>query len=124
MGFFRLPLASPPPECSSSPSSYVLRARRRTYAANLTLAAGMTLVLLAAHGGLVRFNPILGSKDLAQAILTQQQLHPRPNDLILLDGELTSGSTLLFYTASPSTSSTAASTAHGSAPSGRMPPPS
>ncbi len=39
-----------------------------TFAANLTLAAGMTVTLLAAHEGLVRFNPILGSKDLAEAI--------------------------------------------------------
>jgi hypothetical protein len=61
----------------------------------------MILVLLAAHEGLVRFNPILGSKDLADAILTEQRTHTHPDDLILLDGELTSGSTLLFYTQQP-----------------------
>ena len=86
--------------------SYHLRRRTRPYAANLTLAAGMVLVLLAMHSGLVRFNPILGSKPLADAILTEQQAHPAPDDLILpdviiLDGELTTGSTLLFYTRQP-----------------------
>ncbi len=81
--------------------SYVLRRRARTYAANLTLAAGMVVVLLAAHEGLVRFNPILGSKWLAQDILAKQRSEPKPGDLIVLDGELTSGSTLLFYTRQP-----------------------
>jgi 4-amino-4-deoxy-L-arabinose transferase-like glycosyltransferase len=74
-----------------------LRAKNRTYAANLTLAAGMVLTLLAAHSGLIRFNPILGSKDLAKAIKAVQ----RPNDLTILDGEFTSGSTLVFYTGRP-----------------------
>jgi hypothetical protein len=78
--------------------SYLLRRRNRTYAANLTLAAAMTLTLLAAHEGLARFYPILGSKGLALAINEAQQAHPRPNDLILIDGELTAGSTLIFYT--------------------------
>jgi hypothetical protein len=54
----------------------------------------MIVVLLAAHQGLARFYPVLGSKDLALAI--DAQLHH--GDLILIDGELTSGSTLLFYT--------------------------
>jgi hypothetical protein len=53
--------------------------------------------LLAAHAGLVRFNPILGSKDLALAINAVK----RPGDLIVLDGEFTSGSTLVFYTGEP-----------------------
>jgi 4-amino-4-deoxy-L-arabinose transferase-like glycosyltransferase len=77
--------------------SYVLRRMERGYSATLTLAAGMTLVLLAAHEGLVRFNPILGSKDLALAIEKVRQ----PGDTILIDGELTAGSTLLFYTGQP-----------------------
>ncbi len=102
MGFFRLPLAlTAVGMLILGPLSYLLRARARTYTANLTLAAGMTLVLLAAHQGLVRFNPILGSKDLAQAILNTQAQAPSQTDLILLDGELTSGSTLLFYTHQP-----------------------
>jgi hypothetical protein len=57
----------------------------------------MTGVLLAAHEGLTRFYPILGSKDLAFDI---NALY-RPGDLIAIDGELTAGSTLLFYTGQP-----------------------
>ena len=81
--------------------SYVLRRRARTYAANLALAGGMIVVLLAAHEGLVRFNPILGSKGLAEAVVTEQRVKPEAEDVIVLDGELTSGSTLLFYTRQP-----------------------
>jgi 4-amino-4-deoxy-L-arabinose transferase-like glycosyltransferase len=99
MGLFRGPLAATAlGMLAVGPISYLLRRRRLTYAANLTLAAAMTLILLAAHEGLVRFYPILGSKPLAEAIIQAQQADPRPNDLILIDGELTSGSTLIFYT--------------------------
>jgi 4-amino-4-deoxy-L-arabinose transferase-like glycosyltransferase len=99
MGLFRGPLiAVALGMVSLGPVSFALRRRAHTYAANLTLAAGMTLVLLAAHEGLVRFNPILGSKLLADAILSDQTIQPKQGDMILLDGELTSGSTLLFYT--------------------------
>ncbi|ADW68032.1 ArnT family glycosyltransferase [Granulicella tundricola] len=101
MGFFRLPLAlTAIGMLILGPASYLLRRKSHSHAANLTLAAGMTVVLLAAHEGLVRFNPILGSKGLSEAILTAQQ-SPRPDDLILIDGELTAGSTLLFYTRQP-----------------------
>ena len=58
----------------------------------------MTVTLLAAHEGLARFYPILGSKGLALAINQAQRDQPRPDDLIIIDGELTSGSTLIFYT--------------------------
>lgn len=77
--------------------SYIFRLRARTLRSNIVLAAGMCAVLLAAHEGLVRFNPILGSKGLAEAINAVR----KPGDLIVLDGELTSGSTLLFYTGQP-----------------------
>jgi 4-amino-4-deoxy-L-arabinose transferase-like glycosyltransferase len=99
MGLFRGPLAvTALSMLFLGLGSYLLRHRGHTYAANLTLAAAMTLTLLAAHEGLARFYPILGSKDLALAINDAQRITPRPNDLILLDGELTSGSTLIFYT--------------------------
>jgi 4-amino-4-deoxy-L-arabinose transferase-like glycosyltransferase len=101
MGFFRLPLAlTAAGMLTLGLASYLLRRKAHTYAANLTLASGMIVVLLAAHEGLVRFNPILGSKGLAEAILQEEQLHPQPS-LILIDGELTAGSTLLFYTRQP-----------------------
>jgi 4-amino-4-deoxy-L-arabinose transferase-like glycosyltransferase len=99
MDFFRGPLAATAlGMLGIGLGSYLLRRRNRTYAANLTLAAATTLTLLAAHEGLARFYPILGSKGLAQAINQAQQSQPRPDDLILIDGELTAGSTLIFYT--------------------------
>jgi 4-amino-4-deoxy-L-arabinose transferase-like glycosyltransferase len=99
MGFFRGPLAATAiGMLGIGLGSYLLRRARRTYAANLTLAAFMTVILLAAHDGLVRFYPILGSKGLAQAITQAQQATPHADDLILIDGELTAGSSLIFYT--------------------------
>jgi 4-amino-4-deoxy-L-arabinose transferase-like glycosyltransferase len=99
MGLFRGPLAITAfSMLSMGLGSYLLRRRNHTYAANLTLAAAMTLTLIGAHEGLVRFYPILGSKGLALAINDVQRTIPRPDDLILLDGELTSGSSLIFYT--------------------------
>ena len=99
MGFFRGPLAATAlGMLGMGLGSYLLRRKGRTYAANLTLAAAMTITLLAAHEGLARFYSILGSKSLALAINQAQQTQPHPDDLIVLDGELTSGSTLIFYT--------------------------
>ncbi len=99
MGFFRGPLAATAlGMLGIGLGSFLLRRLGRTYAANLTLAVAMTITLLAAHEGLARFYPILGSKDLALAINHDQRDQPRPDDLIIIDGELTSGSTLIFYT--------------------------
>jgi len=98
MSFFRLPLAAVAfGMIALGPVSTLLRRGGRTYAANLTLAAGMTVTLLAAHTGLVRFYPILGSKDLAASIDAVLQ----PSDLIIVDSEVTYGSTLIFYTGRP-----------------------
>jgi 4-amino-4-deoxy-L-arabinose transferase-like glycosyltransferase len=95
MGYFRGPLITVAlGMLTLGPIAYFVRRKGHTYFANLLLTGAMCAVLLAAHEGLVRFNPILGSKDLAQAIEEVRQ----PGDIILIDGELTSGSTLLFYT--------------------------
>jgi 4-amino-4-deoxy-L-arabinose transferase-like glycosyltransferase len=95
MGFFRGPLiAVALGMLMLGPIAYLVRRSSHTFAANLLIAAAMTAVLLAAHQGLVRFYPILGSKELALQIEAAR----RPGDLILIDGELTAGSTLLFYT--------------------------
>jgi 4-amino-4-deoxy-L-arabinose transferase-like glycosyltransferase len=99
MGLFRGPLLGfGLSMIAIGPLSYLLRRAGRTYAANLALAAAATCLLLTMHEGLVRFYPTLGSEGLANAILTEQAREPRPGDLILIDGELTSGSTLIFYT--------------------------
>ena len=65
--------------------------------ANAVLAVSMCGVLLSIHAGLVRFYPIIGSKGLAMDLAAVV----RPQDAVMLDGELTSGSTLLFYTRHP-----------------------
>ena len=98
MGFFRGPLLAVS-LCMLflGPIQHLIRRRGKTFAANLLVAASMTGVLLAAHEGLARFYPILGSKQLALDIAAARQ----PGDLILIDGELTAGSTLLFYTGQP-----------------------
>ena len=94
MGFFRGPLLTVAlGMLTLGPIAYLVR-RRNAFAANLLIAAAMTAVLLAAHEGLARFYPILGSKPLAEAI--DAQYHP--GDILAIDGELTAGSTLLFYT--------------------------
>ena len=94
MGFFRGPLLTVAlGMLALGPAAYFVRRRGRTYAANVLIAASMVLVLLAAHEGLVRFNPILGSKDLAEQINAVKA----PGDLVAADGEMTSASTLLFY---------------------------
>jgi hypothetical protein len=48
----------------------------------------------AVHLALIQFTPILGSKPAALAI--KQDL--KPGDMVVIDGEFTSGSTLRFYT--------------------------
>jgi hypothetical protein len=99
MGLFRGPLTAVALSMIAiGLGSYLLRRSGRAYAANLTLAAAMIGTLLASHVGLARFYPILGSKGLAEAINQARQADPNPNDIIILDGELTSGSTLIFYT--------------------------
>ena len=102
MGLFRAPLFFVGLSCIIlGPIAYLLRRSGRTYAANLTVAVAAASLLLCMHLGLVRFYPTLGSKGLAQTIVAEQTQSPRPDDLILIDGELTSGSTLLFYTRQP-----------------------
>ncbi len=102
MGLFRAPLAFLALTLLvMGPIAYLVRRSGYTFAANLTLASAAIGLLLCIHAGLTRFYPILGSKSLADAIVTQQRTHPRPDDVILIDGELTAGSTLLFYTQQP-----------------------
>jgi 4-amino-4-deoxy-L-arabinose transferase-like glycosyltransferase len=102
MGLFRGPLTLVGLSMITiGPLTYLLRRRGQAYAANLSLAAAAACLLLCMHEGLVRFYPTLGSLPLANAILNIQHAMPRADDAILIDGELTAGSTLLFYTQEP-----------------------
>ncbi|HWB33156.1 MAG TPA: glycosyltransferase family 39 protein [Acidobacteriaceae bacterium] len=107
MGLFRLPLLCFGLSMAAiGPGSWLLRraagsGKAHPYAANLALATASACLLLCMHAGLVRFYPTLGSKGLAESILADQAAHPEPGDMILIDGELTAGSTLLFYAREP-----------------------
>jgi hypothetical protein len=98
MGFFRLPLTGTAIGfLTLGVGGFWLRRKRLFAAANLTLAAAMTLNLLCVHEGLARFYPILGSKPIADAINRTQHA----GDLIVADGEFTMASSVNFYTQQP-----------------------
>jgi len=73
--------------------AFLLRMRRRHYAATWALAAGMAIFLVAAHIALGRFGPYLSSKDLAREIAARA----RPEDRVMIYGDQAFGSSLLFY---------------------------
>ncbi len=77
--------------------SFLLRLRRRHYAATWALAAGMAVFLVAAHIALGRFGPYLSSKDLAREIAARE----RPGDRVMIYGDQAFGSSLLFYLQRP-----------------------
>jgi 4-amino-4-deoxy-L-arabinose transferase-like glycosyltransferase len=77
--------------------SFLLRIKRRHYAATLALAAGMAVFLVAAHIALGRFGPYLSSKDLAREIAARA----RAEDRVMIYGDQAFGSSLLFYLQRP-----------------------
>ncbi len=78
-------------------TSFILRLRRRHYAATWVLAAGLAVFLVAAHIALGRFGPYLSSKQLAQEIAARE----RPGDKVMIYGDQAFGSSLLFYLRRP-----------------------
>ncbi len=77
--------------------SFLLRLRRKHYAATWTMGLGLAIFLVAAHIALGRFGPYLSSKDLAQRIAAQS----RPEDRVMIYGDQAFGSSLLFYLRRP-----------------------
>jgi 4-amino-4-deoxy-L-arabinose transferase-like glycosyltransferase len=73
------------------------RARRRDVASTWALAVTMGLFLIAAHIALVRFDPYLGSKIIAEDITRQL----RADDHVVIYGDQAFGSSLLFYLRRP-----------------------
>ena len=65
----------------------------RPHTGNLWLAAGAIGFLLAAHLGLQIFAPVLSSQPLAEIIAPLL----KPSDILIINGEYESGSTLGFY---------------------------
>jgi len=74
-----------------------LRRRNVQLAATWTTAATMAIFLVAAHIALVRFDPFLGSRDMARAIAPEL----RPTDRVMIYGDQSFGSSLLFYLQRP-----------------------
>jgi len=79
------------------PASFLLRIRRRHYAATWAMALGMTVFLVAAHIAFARFGPYLSSRDLAVQIAQRA----RPDDRVMIYGDQAFGSSLLFYLRRP-----------------------
>jgi len=81
----------------SFPASFLMRIRRRHFAATWALALGMSVFLIAAHIALGRFGPYLSSQALAQQIAARAQTQDR----IMIFGDQAFGSSLLFYLQRP-----------------------
>jgi 4-amino-4-deoxy-L-arabinose transferase-like glycosyltransferase len=79
-------------------TAWILRARRRPLASTCTIALTAATFLIAAHIALIRFAPMLSSRDFA---FTIQQLESdrsiEPNTEVLLYGDQAYGSSIPFY---------------------------
>jgi 4-amino-4-deoxy-L-arabinose transferase-like glycosyltransferase len=90
MAFFRVPLLLTAVALLAGTGGYLVL---RRHAAIAAVAAGSVVFLIAAHMALVTFSPVLSSAALADAIRPLV----KPEDVIVLNGEYESGSTLGFY---------------------------
>ena len=77
--------------------AFWLRRRGAQLAATWTTAATMAVFLIAAHIALVRFDPFLGSQIMASQIAPEL----RPTDRVMIYGDQSFGSSLLFYLRRP-----------------------
>ena len=94
MGAFRTPLLMTAAAMFlGSMGGWWARRAYRPAMGNWWMAAGAIGFLLAAHKGLQTFAPVLSSQPLAQAIAPLL----KPGDILMINGEYESGSTLGFY---------------------------
>ena len=77
--------------------AFWLRRRGAQRAATWTTAATMAVFLIAAHIALVRFDPFLGSQVMARQIAPEL----KPTDRVMIYGDQSFGSSLLFYLRRP-----------------------
>ncbi len=95
MAFFRTPLLLTALALLAGTGAHLaLRCRGYAHAATLALAGGSLLFLTAAHLALVTFSPVLSSASLARTLKPLL----RDQDIIVINGEYESGSSLAFYT--------------------------
>jgi hypothetical protein len=77
--------------------AFWLRRRGKQFAATFATAGTMAIFLIAAHIALVRFDPFLGSRSMARQIAPEL----RPKDRVMIYGDESFGSSLLFYLRRP-----------------------
>jgi 4-amino-4-deoxy-L-arabinose transferase-like glycosyltransferase len=95
MGVFRLPLSMVAfGMLGGTALNWWYRRRNRAEYGNAALIVMQIVLLFAVQIAFARFNPVIGSKDLAEKVKPEL----RSTDLLVIDGELESGSTMVFYT--------------------------
>ncbi len=73
--------------------AWILRRRGRRLASSLAIASGMAVFFFAANMAYARFEPQMGSYQLARVV----QQHLRPDDQLAIYGEFDAGSSMSFY---------------------------
>ncbi len=73
---------------------WLLRLKKKHVAATVSVALTMTAFFVAAHIAFARFEPMLSSKPMADTIIKDGT----PIDLLIIYGEQSSGSSVVFYT--------------------------
>jgi len=79
------------------------RLRRQGHAFEATVSVGFTMaiILIAAHIALVRFQPMLSSRAMADTITRLTQQPGNANAQLMLYGDQADGSSIIFYTHRP-----------------------
>ncbi|MGD0345460.1 MAG: glycosyltransferase family 39 protein [Terracidiphilus sp.] len=75
-------------------AGWVLRLKKKHLAATISVGLTFTVFLIAAHIAFARFAPMLSSKQAADTIMAKGS----PNDIFIIYGEESSGSSVIFYT--------------------------
>lgn len=75
-------------------AGWLLRLKKKHIVSTISVALTMTVFFIAAHIAFARFEPMLSSKQLADTIMKDGT----PNDVFIIYGEQSSGSSVIFYT--------------------------
>jgi hypothetical protein len=75
-------------------AGWLLRLKRKHLASTISVALTMMVFFVAAHIAFARFEPMLSSKQLADTMMKDGT----PNDVLIIYGEQSSGSSVVFYT--------------------------
>ncbi len=75
-------------------AGWLLRLKKKHLASTISMALTMAVFMIAAHVAFARFEPMLGSKQMADTIIKDGT----PNDTFIIYGDQSSGSSVIFYT--------------------------